>query len=61
MSLRSNKTNNTSPQRAVYSRPRYSHVTLVSGCLFGQLSIDHNMDVHYQVKKRLYLPWKPSE
>ena len=22
-----------------------------------QLSIDHNMDIHYQVKHRLYMPW----
>ena len=28
--------------------------------LFWQLSIDHNMDVHYQVKHRLYMPWTPS-
>ena len=31
---------------------------------FWQLSIDHNMDVHkdvrYQVKHRLYMPWTPS-
>ena len=33
---------------------RYSHVTVVSGCPFWQLPIDHDMDVykdvHYQFK-----------
>ena len=29
--------------------PRDGHVILVSGCLFWQLSIEHNMDVQYQV------------
>ena len=31
---------------------------------FWQLSIDYNMDVnkdvHYQVKRRLFMPWTPS-
>ena len=27
--------------------------------LFWQLSIDHNIDVHYQVKHRLYMPLTP--
>ena len=27
---------------------------------FWQLSIDHNMDVHYQVKHRFYMPWTTS-
>ena len=42
----------------------YSQVTLVSGCPFWQLAIDHNMDVrndvHYQVKHRWYMPWTSS-
>ena len=42
----------------------YSQVTLVSGCPFWQLSIDHKMDVHndvhYQVKHRWYMPWTSS-
>ena len=29
----------------------------VSGYPFWQLSIGHNIDVHYQVKHRLYMPW----
>ena len=33
--------------------PRYSHVTLVSRCPILQLSIDHNMDVKYQIKNKL--------
>ena len=66
LSRRSIKTNNwsaedlrnTSPQWVVHLSPRYSQVTLVSGYPFRQLSIDHNMDVHkdvrYQVKQILY-------
>ena len=33
--------------------PRYGHVTAVSGTLFRQLSIDHNIYVCYQFKHRL--------
>ena len=33
--------------------PRYSHVTLVSRCPILQLSIDHNMNVKYQIKNKL--------
>ena len=73
LSLRPIKTNNwladnflknTSPQWVVHLSPQYSHVTLVSRYSFWQLSIDHNMDghkdVYYQVKHRLYMPWKFS-
>ena len=51
-----------SPQWVVHLSPRYSHVTLVSGYPFciWQLSIDHNMDVHNQVKHRFYMPCTPS-
>ena len=24
------------------------------------MPIDHNMDVHYQIKHRLYIPWTPN-
>ena len=36
---------------------RHSHVTLVSRYPFFTAvnNIDHNMDVHYQVKHRLYI------
>ena len=43
---------NTSPHWVVYLSPGYSHVTPVSRYFFTQLSIDHNMDVQYQVKHR---------
>ena len=26
---------------------------------YGQLSINHNIDAHYQVKDSLYMPWTP--
>jgi len=32
----------------------YSLMTLATGSLFWQLLIDHNVDVHYQVKHRMY-------
>ena len=35
-------------------------VTLVSRYPFWQLSNNHNMDVHYPVRYRLYMPWTPS-
>ena len=35
--------------------PQYSHVILVGGYPVLQLSIDHNTDVQYQVKHRLYM------
>ena len=63
LSLRSIETNNWSvdnfkKQWVVHLRLQYNQVTLVSGCPFWQLSVDHNMDVHkdvhYQVKHRLY-------
>ena len=48
---------NMSPQWGVHLSPWYSHVTLVSGYPFWQLSIGHNIDVHYQVEHRLYMSW----
>ena len=33
--------------------PKYSHLTLVSGCTILRLSIDHNMDVQNQIKNKL--------
>ena len=53
---------NRSPQWVVYLGQRDSHVIPVSRYLyfFWQLSIDHNMDVQYQVKQRWYMPWIPS-
>ena len=62
LSLRSIKTNNwladnfkknTSPQRVVHLSPQYSKVPLVGGCSFWQLSIDHNMDVHWDVHYKI--------
>ena len=51
-------------QWVVPLRLQYNQVTLVHGCPFWQLSVDHNMDVHkdvhYQVKHRLYTPWTPT-
>ena len=35
--------------------PQYSHIILVGGYPVLQLSIDHNTDVQYQVKHRLYM------
>ena len=35
--------------------PQYSHVILDGGYPVLQLSIDHNTDVQYQVKHRLYM------
>lgn len=26
---------------------------------YGQLSINHNIDAHFQVKHSLYMPWTP--
>ena len=56
LSLRSSKTNNwpadnfknRSPQRVVHLSPRYSHVTLVSRCLFDscQLNITYIYVIH---------------
>ena len=61
LSLRSIKTNNwpadnlknTSPQWVVHLSPQYCQVPLVSGCSFWQLSIDHNMDVHWDVHYKI--------
>ena len=39
-----------------HGSPRYGHVTWSADTLFWQLSIDHNMDVYYQVKHRLQAP-----
>ena len=59
LSLQSIKTNNwsadnfkknTSPQWVVQLSPQYSQVILVSRYPFWQLSIDHNMDVHKNVR-----------
>ena len=45
-----------SPQWLVHLSLWHIHVLLVSRYLFWQLSIDHNVEAHYQVKHRLYIP-----
>ena len=42
-----------------HQSPRYSQVILVSGALFWQLSIDHNIDVQYVCN--ISLPVVPNE
>ena len=55
------KTNNWRPENFNITSmncspsPQYSHVILVGGYPVLQLSIDHNTDVQYQVKHRLYM------
>ena len=41
-----------SPHWVVHLSQQDVHVALVSGYLFWQLSIDHNVEAHYQVKHR---------
>ena len=52
-----------SPQWVLYLSPQYSRVTADS-VFWQSLSIDHNMDVHYQVlclkTQIVYMPWTPS-
>ena len=60
LSLQSIKTNNWSADNLKKTRQlnelynklsrQYSQVTLVSRCFFWQLSIEHNMDVHKDVR-----------
>ena len=70
LSLQSNKTNNWSADNLNKNMSPQLDVHLSLSMLqsgdtgqpypFCQLSIDHNMDVHYKVKHRFYMNWTPS-